>query len=163
MARRLIERGVPLVSVNWHHDGRNFWDTHGDNFRRLKNDLIPPADQALSALLEDLESRGLLSETLVVWVGEFGRRPQIDKGNAGRDHWPFCYNGLLAGGGIAGGRVYGRSDKEAAHPAENPVSPQDFTATMLHALGIDAKSLLLDRQGRPHPVYGGNPLLPLFG
>ncbi len=162
LARRMAERGVPLVSVNWHHDGRNFWDTHGDNFRRLKNDLIPPADRALSALLDDLQSRGLLDETLIVWVGEFGRRPQISKENAGRDHWPFCYNGLLAGGGIRGGQVYGRSDRDAAHPAENPVSPQDFGATVLHALGVDEGLVLHDRQSRPHRVYGGKPILPLF-
>ncbi|MBX7167123.1 MAG: DUF1501 domain-containing protein [Pirellulales bacterium] len=113
LARRLVEHGVPLVSVNWHNDGQNFWDTHGNNFNRLKHDLIPPADQALAALLTDLEDRGLLDETLVAWVGEFGRRPQITRGNAGRDHWPFCYSGLLAGGGIRGGAVYGESDKRA--------------------------------------------------
>jgi len=163
LARRLIERGVPLVSVNWHHDHRNFWDTHGNNFRRLKDDLIPPADRALSSLLVDLESRGLLAETLVVWVGEFGRRPQISKDSAGRDHWPYCYNGLLAGGGIQGGQTYGRSDAHAAHPAEDPVTPQDFSATIFHALGIGAETALHDRQGRPHLVYAGKPLMPLFG
>jgi hypothetical protein len=90
--------GVPMVSVNWHNDGKYFWDTHGDNFNRLKNDLIPPADRALSALLDDLEERGLLDETLIAWVGEFGRRPTITAGNAGREHWPNCYSGLEAGG-----------------------------------------------------------------
>ncbi|MGZ0173131.1 MAG: DUF1501 domain-containing protein, partial [Planctomycetales bacterium] len=87
-----------MVSVNWHNDGKYFWDTHGDNFNRLKNDLIPPADRALSALLDDLEERGLLDETLIAWVGEFGRRPTITAGNAGREHWPNCYSGLEAGG-----------------------------------------------------------------
>ena len=91
LARRLIEAGVPLVTVNWHDDHQNFWDTHGDNFNQLKNRLMPPADQGLSALLDDLDARGLLDETLVVWVGEFGRKPHITRGNAGREHWPHCY------------------------------------------------------------------------
>ena len=155
MARRLVEHGVPLVSVNWHNDGKNFWDTHGNNFNRLKNDLIPPADRALAALLTDLEERGLLDETIVAWVGEFGRKPQISKNNAGREHWPFCYSGLLAGGGIRPGMVYGASDKHAAHPASNPVSPQDFATTILHAMGIPTQTTLLDREQRPHPITSG--------
>jgi len=106
MARRLLEHGVPFVSVNWHNDGRNFWDTHGNNFNRLKHDLIPPAAQALAAVLSDLFDRGMLEDTLVVWVGEFGRRPQITAANAGREHHPFCYSGLIAGGGIKRGSVY---------------------------------------------------------
>jgi hypothetical protein len=165
LARRLVEHGVPLVSVNWHNDGRNFWDTHGHNFSRLKNDLIPPADQALSALLEDLERRGMLEDTIVAWVGEFGRRPQIDPGGGGggRAHWPFCYSGLLAGGGIRGGVVYGRSDKHAAHPAESPVSPQDFAATLLHALGVAPETTVEDRFGRPIRVCEGTPITALFG
>ena len=166
LARRLVEHGVPLVSINWHNDGRNFWDTHGNNFSRLKNELIPPSDQALSALLEDLDARGLLEDTIVAWVGEFGRRPQIDNGNAGdggRSHWPFCYSGLLAGGGIRGGSVFGRSDKHAAHPDESPVSPQDYAATLLHALGVPAEVTIADRFGRPIRVYGGQPITSLFG
>src|SRR5262245_61024881 len=94
LARRLIEAGVPLVTVNWHDDHRFFWDTHGDNFNQLKDRLMPPADQGLSAVLDDLEARGLLDETLVVWVGEFGRKPQITAGNAGREHWPHCYSAV---------------------------------------------------------------------
>jgi hypothetical protein len=165
LARRLVEHGVPLVSVNWHNDGRNFWDTHGHNFSRLKDDLIPPADQALSALLEDLAARGLLDETIVAWVGEFGRRPQIDAGGGGggRAHWPFCYSGLLAGGGIRGGAVYGQSDKHAAHPAESPVSPQDYAATLWHALGVAPGTTVEDRMGRPIRVCEGTPLTALFG
>lgn len=162
MARRLVEHGVPLVSVNWHNDGKNFWDTHGNNFKRLKNDLIPPADQALAALLEDLTERGLWEDTLVVWVGEFGRKPQITPGNAGREHWPFCYSGLLAGGGIAPGAVYGASDKLAAYPVEQPVSPQDFATTILYALGLPTEEVLLDRELRPHRITSGKVLYDLF-
>jgi len=158
MARRLVEHGVPLVSVNWHNDGNNFWDTHGDNFNRLKNDLIPQADQALTALLSDLDERGMLDETLVAWVGEFGRNPQINKKNAGREHWPFCYNGLLAGGGIRPGSIYGSSDKHAAYPATDPATPQDFATTILHAMGIDTQATLLDRQERPHRITSGRVL-----
>lgn len=155
MARRLVEQGVPLVSVNWHNDGKNFWDTHGNNFNRLKDDLIPPADQALSALLEDLEASGLLDETLVVWVGEFGRRPQISKEHAGREHWPFCYSGLMAGGGVARGAVYGESDRHAAYPLTNPMTPQDMATTILHALGVPVEESILDREGRPHKIASG--------
>ncbi|NQV27126.1 MAG: DUF1501 domain-containing protein [Rhodopirellula sp.] len=162
LARRLVEHGVPMVSVNWHNDGQNFWDTHGNNFNRLKNDLIPPADRALAALLDDLDERGLLDETLIAWVGEFGRRPTITAGNAGREHWPSCYSGLLAGGGIRGGTVYGASDAHAAYPSEFPVSPQDYAATMLHALGIPSDSVLHDRQSRPHRLYAGMPIEALF-
>lgn len=165
LARRLVEHGVPLVSVNWHNDGKNFWDTHGHNFSRLKEDLIPPADQALSALLEDLDQRGLLDETIVAWVGEFGRNPRIEPGGGGggRNHWPFCYSGLLAGGGIRGGAVYGRSDAHAARPAESPVGPQDYAATILHALGIAPETAVHDRFGRPHRVCEGAPITGLFG
>ncbi len=163
LARRLLEHGVPLVNVNWHNDGSNFWDTHGNNFRRLKNDLIPPSDQALAALLTDLEERGMLEDTIVAWVGEFGRRPQITAGNAGREHWPFCYVGLLAGGGIRGGAVYGESDSRAAYPARDPVTPQDFAATIYQALGIPSDITLPDNLGRPLRVCEGTPIMPLFG
>jgi hypothetical protein len=162
-ARRLIEAGTQLVCVNWHQDGRNFWDTHGDNFNRLKNDLMPPADQGLSALLDDLSERGLLDETLVVWAGEFGRRPRISPNVAGREHWPWCASAVLAGGGIEGGQVYGRSDSQGAYPAENPVSPADLTATIYHALGIPADLTLHDRLDRPQKLTEGSPIVSLFG
>ncbi len=162
MARRLVEHGVPLVSVNWHNDGKNFWDTHGDNFNRLKNELIPPADMALSALLEDLQQRGMLDETLVVWVGEFGRKPQITAGNAGREHWPYCYSGLMAGGGIRGGTVYGASDAKAAYPITDPVSPLDFATTIVDALGIPVDTMLHDRENRPHRATAGKVISELF-
>jgi len=162
LARRLIENGVNLVCVNWHNDGRSFWDTHGNNFNRLKNDLIPPADRALTALLTDLSDRGLLDETIVAWCGEFGRKPEISANNSGREHWPYCYSGLLAGGGIAGGAVYGSSDKHAAYPATNPVTPHDYAATLLHALGIPDTAVLHDSAHRPHPIYAGKPIEALF-
>jgi len=162
LARRLIEHGVNLVCVNWHNDGKAFWDTHGNNFNRLKNDLIPPADRALAALLTDLSDRGLLDDTIVAWVGEFGRKPEITAGNAGREHWPYCYSGLLAGGGIAGGAVHGSSDKHAAYPTTNPVTPHDYAATLLHALGVPASATLTDTAGRPHAVYAGQPISALF-
>lgn len=163
LARRLIEAGVPLVTVNWHDDHMNFWDTHGDNFNQLKNRLMPPADQGLSALLDDLEERGLLDETLVVWVGEFGRKPQITRNNAGREHWPHCYSAVLAGAGIRGGAVHGASDRWAAYPARDPVSPDDIGATILHALGINPATEIRDPIGRPMRINTGTPLTTLFG
>ena len=161
LARRLIEHGVPIVSVNWHDDGRNYWDTHGNVFKRLKDDLIPPTDRAISALLSDLASTGLLQETLIVWVGEFGRAPVVNK-SAGRDHHPFCYSGFLAGGPIRGGQTYGTSDSRAHYPASQPVRPQDFISTVLLALGIDQETALTDRDGRIHRVHAGAPLHDLF-
>ncbi|MEZ6078816.1 MAG: DUF1501 domain-containing protein [Pirellulaceae bacterium] len=127
---------------------------HGDNFNRLKNDLIPPADMALSALLQDLEERGLLDETIVAWVGEFGRRPQISQQNAGREHWPFCYNGILAGGPVRSGIVYGASDKNAAYPTDNPMSPQTLRRRSCMPWDL-IDGMLLDRENRPHRVATG--------
>ena len=162
LARRLVEAGVGLVTANWHDDGQNFWDTHGNNFNRLKNDLMPPADRGFSALLDDLDARGLLDETLVVWVGEFGRNPKITAGNAGREHWPRCYSAALAGGGIAGGQVYGASDRWAAYPSRDPVSPDDLGATILHALGIDPSLALTDSVGPPLRINTGRPVVEMF-
>jgi hypothetical protein len=163
LARRLVEAGVGLVTVNWHDDRQNFWDTHGDNFRQLKDRLMPPADQGFDALLDDLDARGLLAETLVVWVGEFGRTPKINRANSGREHWPRCYTAALAGGGVRGGQVYGASDRWAAYPARDPVSPDDLGATILHALGIDPATELSDPIGRPLRINTGRPLSALFG
>ncbi len=162
LGRRLLEHGVPLVNINWHDDGKNFWDTHGNNFNRLKDDLIPPADRALTALLTDLSQRGMLEDTLVAWVGEFGRKPEIS-GGTGREHWPYCYSGLFAGAGITGGAIYGSSDRHGAYPATNAVSPHDYAATIYHALGIAADTNLRDRNDRPHRVYGGEAIVDLFG
>ncbi|RPI83210.1 MAG: DUF1501 domain-containing protein, partial [Planctomycetaceae bacterium] len=119
LARRLVERGVPLVTVNWERDDA-YWDTHAKNFIDLKGKLCPNLDQGFSALLDDMGQRGLLADTLIVWLGEFGRTPQINAA-AGRDHWAACNTVLLAGAGIPGGAVYGSSDRIAAYPASNPV------------------------------------------
>ncbi|MCX8140970.1 MAG: DUF1501 domain-containing protein [Gemmataceae bacterium] len=162
LARRLIEAGVPFVCVHWPNDGAFFWDTHGDNFRSLKHRLMPPADQGTAALLEDLHARGLLSQTLVVWTGEFGRTPKITPGNAGREHWPFCYSALVAGAGICGGILHGASDKIGAYPTTPPVSPADLTATIAFALGLNPQLEIHDRLHRPLPLTRGQPLTTLF-
>ncbi|MGE3821255.1 MAG: DUF1501 domain-containing protein [Isosphaeraceae bacterium] len=162
LARRLVEAGVGLVTVNWHDDHQNFWDTHGKNFEHLKNRLMPPADQGFSALLDDLHARGLLDETLVVWVGEFGRAPRITRANAGREHWPRCYSAALAGGGVRGGQVHGASDHWAAYPSRDPSTPSDLGATILHALGVDPATELTDPLGRPLRINDGEPMVGLF-
>lgn len=160
LARRLIEAGVPLVTV--YSVGNRDWDTHSDNFKLLKNTLLPPADVALSALLNDLHDRGLLEETLVVWLSEMGRTPRINN-NAGRDHWSFCYSVVMAGAGIRGGQVYGSSDRAAAYPSTNPVSPADISATIYHCLGIDPRTHVTDQQGRPLVVGVGKPVEAVLG
>lgn len=165
LSRRLIEAGVPLVTVicaagNLNGGNGDNWDTHSGNFSRLKNGLLPPLDQGSSALLDDLADRGLLDSTLIVWLTEFGRTPAINK-VAGRDHFPFCYSVAFAGGGIRGGQVYGRSDSQAARPRDFPCRPEDLQATILHALGIPLDSTLIDVQGRPLTISEGRPL-PLF-
>ena len=165
-ARRLIERGVPLVTVYWPSDGiKNvsiLWDTHSRNFIDLKQRLMPPADQAFSALLDDLAERNMLDETLVVWTGEFGRTPKVGQRNSdagagkdGRDHWPGCFTTVLAGGGVRGGMVYGKSDKQAAFPASDPVAPLDLVATVYHLLGVPEHQTLPDPAGRPVFVRPG--------
>ncbi len=160
LARRLVEAGVGLVTVNWARDDA-YWDTHANNFRDLKDKLLPPFDRGFSALLEDLDGRGLLGETLVVCLGEFGRSPRIN-GNAGRDHWAACNSVVLAGGGVRGGQVLGASDRTAAYPATAPVSPGDLAATIYHALGIDPHTEVRDALGRPLPLAEGRPLHELF-
>jgi hypothetical protein len=160
LSRRLVEAGVPLVTVNWARDDA-FWDTHANNFNLLKNSLLPPFDQGFSALLEDLNQRGLLDETLVVCLGEFGRTPRIN-GQAGRDHWAACNTVVLAGAGIGGGLIHGASDRWAAYPSTAPVSPADIAATIYHALGVDLHTSLVDALGRPLPLCTGSPLTSLF-
>lgn len=160
LARRLVEAGVPLVTV--YSVGNRDWDTHGDNFNGLKKTLLPPMDQGFSALLTDLDRSGRLAETLVVWMGDMGRTPVINKG-AGRDHWSYCYSVVLAGAGIRGGQAYGSSDRRAAYPATNPVSPQDIAATIYHSLGINPHTELIDQHGRPLTLTTGDPIGGLYG
>jgi hypothetical protein len=169
-ARRLVEAGVPLVTVFWQNDGITnvsvYWDTHSRNFIDLKTRLCPVTDQALSALLEDLEQRGLLDETLVVWTGEMGRTPRVGQsvpggagaGPDGRDHWGKVFTSVLAGGGIKGGVVHGSSDRYAAYPATNPTSPADLAATIYHCLGVDPRQEIPDRLGRPYVLCDGTPI-----
>lgn len=160
LARRLVEAGVRLVTVNWERDDA-FWDTHADNFNKHRKLLMPNLDQGFSTLLEDLEERGTLDETLIVWLAEFGRTPKINK-NAGRDHWAACNTVLLAGAGIPGGQVYGASDKQAAWPARDPVHPEDLAATIYHLLGVDPHTTLRTPDGRPVAISSGDPLLTLM-
>jgi len=174
-ARRLIEAGVPLVTVFWPNDGITnvsvYWDTHNRNFVDLKSRLCPVTDQAFSALLDDLEARGLLNETLILWTGEMGRTPRVGQsvvggagaGRDGRDHWSHCFVSVLAGGGIRGGVVHGASDRYAAYPAVNPTRPMDLVATMYHLLGVDPHMTIYDRLKRPLTLCEGEPIQALLG
>jgi hypothetical protein len=171
LARRLVEAGVRLVTVYWGGRVNNpvpHWDTHFNNNRRLKEELLPPFDQCFSAFLEDLDARGLLASTLVVCMGEFGRTPRFGQftGNGvdatGRDHWPHCYSIVVAGGTAPGGRVLGRSDNFAAYPAADPFTPQDLTASILHALGINSQEKVQDGFGRSVPLCTGQVRESLF-
>jgi len=174
-ARRLVEAGVPIVTVFWQNDGLTnvsvYWDTHNRNFVDLKTRLMPPADQAFSALLDDLGARGLLDETLVVWTGEFGRTPRVGQGvvggagagRDGRDHWPHCFSTVLAGAGIRGGMVHGSSDRWAAYPSRDPVTPADVAATVYHLLGIDPSLVLFDNLRRPLRLCLGEPIPDVLG
>ena len=164
LARRLVEAGVRFVTVyDGQHNGQTAnWDAHADVFGRLKNDLIPPADQSFAALIDDLSSRGLLEETLVIAMGEFGRTPKIN-GNAGRDHWPNCYSVVLAGGGIRGGSIFGSSDKLGAYPDSDAVSPADLAATLFWRFGLDPVQEMVDLTGRPYKLAEGQPIRALFG
>jgi uncharacterized protein (DUF1501 family) len=149
---------VRLTTVYWHYEGPDdspVWDTHWNNFKHLRERLMPPTDQAVSALVADLFERGLLDETLVVCLGEFGRSPKINA-FAGRDHWPGVQSILLAGAGLPGGAVYGASDKLGAAPADLPVTPPDLFATCLHLLGIAPDTLLTDLDGRTLPASTGS-------
>ncbi|HVX13586.1 MAG TPA: DUF1501 domain-containing protein [Pirellulales bacterium] len=159
LARRLVEAGVPMVTV--YSVANRDWDTHGGNFAALKDTLLPMTDRGLSALLQDLGERNLLDETLVVWMGDMGRTPLVNKG-AGRDHWSFCYSMLMAGGGIRPGQVWGSSDRNAAYPASQPVSLADVAATIYHCLGIDPRSQVADQQGRPLHITVGEPVAGLL-
>src|SRR5262245_48932389 len=161
LARRLVEAGVKLVTVCSGFNGKtpqDAWDTHKDNFRQLKNKLLPPLDRGLSTLLEDLAQRGLTRRTLLVVMGEFGRTPKINK-DAGRDHWEHCYSILLSGGGVVPGRVLGQSDRRGAYPIAGRVrAPADICATIYHALGIDPHGEMHDQSGKPIPLTRREPM-----
>ena len=166
-ARRLIDAGVPRVTVFWPNDGITnvsvYWDTHNRNFVDLKSRLCPVTDQAFSVLLDDLKDRGMLDDTLIVWTGEMGRTPKVGQsvpggagaGRDGRDHWGKVFTSVLAGGGVKGGAVYGASDRFAAEPALNPTPPTDLAATVYHCLGVDPRSEIRDRLGRPQVLCEG--------
>jgi hypothetical protein len=167
LARRLIEAGVSLVQVNWTRmpgdtDDSPAWDTHARNAERCKKHLMPLMDLAYSALLEDLAARGMLDETLVVWMGEFGRSPKIN-GAGGRDHWGHVFSVALAGGGVRGGQVIGSSDKIGGFPKEGRVQPQDLTATVFHCLGYAPHTEVHDNLGRPIAISRGEVIRPALG
>jgi hypothetical protein len=157
LARRLIESGVPMVNVSYCHTPSGSWDTHSNNFNKMKESLAPTLDAALTGLVRDLEQRGLLNDTLVVVNAEFGRTPAINK-RAGRDHWPWVYSLALAGAGTNAGAIHGSSDASAAYPASSPHSQADFVATIYHLLGIPADTVLKDQLGRPHQLILGQPI-----
>jgi hypothetical protein len=166
LARRLIEAGVGLVTVMTGRRIDQAWDTHRDHFGLMKKSLCPPFDRAFSALMTDLVDRKLLDDTLVVLMGEFGRTPKIGQitsnagasKNNGRDHWPYCYTVLFAGGGVPGGAVIGSSDKTAAFPNEYPVTPEDVAATVYHLLGVDPTTEIRDGQDKPYTLATGTPI-----
>ena len=153
LGRRLIEAGVPLITVNWSKQNRDQWDTHAKNYPRLKS-MLPPFDRGFSTFLADLRDRGLLDSTLVICLGEFGRTPWINK-DAGRDHWPDCYSVVLAGGGVHAGTVFGASSRHASYPIRYPVGPWDLSATMYHCLGIPPGQHIQNRRGQPIPLSPG--------
>ncbi len=175
LARRLIEAGTRFVQVNWPAVANgnptvDAWDTHAANFAPLRNLHCPKLDSGLSALLEDMEQRGMLKETLVIAIGEFGRSPRLGvstsgNGNApdGRDHWPYCYTSLIAGAGIRRGALYGKSDATASSPAENPVHPIQILATVYHALGIDPHTIVYNHLNQPRELVQAEPVTALFG
>jgi uncharacterized protein (DUF1501 family) len=164
LARRLVEAGVPIVQATM--GIVQTWDTHVANFPRLRGELLPPLDRAVSALLDDLEVRGLLDETLVVMLGEFGRTPRIAPltpgAVPGRDHWPAVFPAVFAGGGVVGGQLIGKSDRLGAYPLSRTFGPPDLAATIYNALGVDPATELRDRLGRPLRLCSGETMTPLY-
>jgi len=170
----LIEAGSRVVQVNWPAVANgnplvDAFDTHASNFDPLKNLHCPKLDSGVPALIADLDARGMLKDTIVLVIGEFGRSPKMGvstSGNVnsakGRDHWPYCYTGLMAGGGIGRGAVYGKSDKTASSPAENPVHPIELLATVYHAMGIDPATMVNNHLGQPRELVQAKPVLGLF-
>jgi uncharacterized protein (DUF1501 family) len=173
LARRLIEAGTRFVEVNWPkvaNSDNHSWDVHAGLSARMKNQAAPMLDAGLSALIADLDERGMLSETLVVCVGEFGRSPQRgvstsgnDNQDDGRDHWPYCYTSVIAGAGIRRGLVYGKSDKTASAPVENPVHPRDLLATIYHSVGIDPATIVKNHLNQPRLLVEGEVVTGIIG
>jgi uncharacterized protein (DUF1501 family) len=160
VARRLVQAGVPFISVHAEIFGKygHSYDMHENNFGMLKNVNLPILDQGYSALIEDLDARGLLDSTLVIVMGEMGRTPKINA-KAGRDHWPQCGFSLLAGGGVRQGMVFGETDRLGAYPKSHAVSPADLVATIYELLGIAPDTTVPDRSGRPIAIaHGGQPI-----
>jgi uncharacterized protein (DUF1501 family) len=175
LARRLVEAGTRVVQMNWPAVANgdpnvDAWDTHAANFGPLRNLHCPKLDSGLSTLLDDLDQRGLLKETLVVALGEFGRSPRLGvstSGNTnspdGRDHWPYCYTALLAGAGVARGALYGRSDATGSSPSDSPVHPTQIVATIYHALGIDPHTMVMKHLNQPRELVQAEAVTGLFG
>lgn len=165
LARRLVEAGTSIVRINWTRikdkPNQGGWDTHAAHSQSCKDFLMPMMDTAYSALLEDLEQRGLLDQTLVVWLGEFGRTPKFN-GNGGRDHWGHVFSIALAGAGVQGGIVHGSSDRDAAYPVEGRVEPRDLMATIFHCLGYHPETIMHDTDGRPIPISRGDVIEAIF-
>ena len=165
LARRLVESGVSVVRINWTRiadkPNQGGWDTHASHSQACKDFLMPMMDQAYSALIEDLSERGLLDQTLIVWLGEFGRTPKFNA-NAGRDHWGSVFSIALAGGGVRGGVVHGSSDRHAAFPVEGRVEPHDVMATIYHCLGHRPETEIHDALGSPQPISRGNVIHSIF-
>lgn len=166
LAKRLVDAEVPIVQVNM---GRvQNWDTHSGNFKRLKNELLPPLDRGVSALLDDLAASGKLDETLVVITGEFGRTPKVGQGTGnvntrdGRDHWAACFSSVFAGAGVRGGQFVGQSDRIGAYPASRPFTPGDLAATVYRALGVDPETELIDRLNRPIRLCVGEEISAIY-
>lgn len=158
LARRLIEAGSRLACISWAPDANATWDTHGNNFKKLKGELLPQFDMAITSLINDLTARGMLDRTLVAVLGDFGRTPKVNA-NAGRDHWNFCYSLMLFGGGFKKGLVYGASDRIGSHPSLNPLTPADIISTMYQCLGVSHELEIVDRLSRPQALCPwGNPV-----
>ena len=172
LARRLVEAGTRVVEVVWPkvaNSDNHSWDQHKDLSKRMKNQSAPMFDRGLSGLIEDLDERGMLDETLVVAVGEFGRSPQRgvstsgnDNSNDGRDHWPYCYTGVIAGAGIKRGYVHGKSDKTASAPVDDPVHPGELLATIYHAFGINPETMVMNHLNQPRELVKAHPVSALF-
>ena len=163
LARRLVEAGTRVACISWAPDANATWDTHGNNFNKLKDELLPQFDRAASSLVEDLATRGMLERTIVAVMGDFGRTPKVNA-NAGRDHWNFCYSLVLFGGGFRRGVVYGASDRIGTRPSLNPITPADIVATIYQQLGVPTDLEIVDRQARPQLLLPwGSPCAELVG